>query len=169
MNISRCRRAYRAMVAKLGIDDDARRDFNESLTGHRSSKDFSETHWRVVVSELQRLTGRQGVRVGQPHLRGERPRRRDLPYPLDAGATPEQVAYMRDLAAQIAWHHPDGQDAGLRELICQRAFVKAEETMRDQWKRGCGTLEGLPREVASRAIHILHRMVAARERADATV
>jgi len=169
MNVNRYRRAYRAMVAKLGISDDARRDLNEALTGHRSSKEFTETNWRVVVSELQRLTGRRGVRVGQPHLRGERPRRRDLPYPLDAAASPEQAAYMRDLARQIAWRHPDGSAAGLRELICQRAFVKGEEALRDQWRRGCGTLEGLPREVASRAIRILHRMVACQERADAAV
>jgi len=161
VDTNRYRRAYRALVGKLGLSDDERRDLNERLTGHRSSTEFSETHWQDVVAECQRLAGRPGVRRGQPHLKADRPRRRDLPYPLDNGCTPEQALYIRDLAEGIAWRHDDGPDAGLRDLIGLRAFTKAQHTQADQWRRAGGTLESLPRNVASQAIRILHRMIAA--------
>ena len=156
---ARYRRAYWALVRRLDLDEDARHGLNERLTGYRSTRRFHETDWRAVVAELQRLSGRPHVRPGVPHLRGERPRRRDYPYPLDSTATPEQVEYIRDLAARVPWRAED-PEAALRTLICRRAWEKRRAAEAEQWLRAGGSLASLPRAVAARAIRILHRMAA---------
>ena len=63
------RRAYFALVKSLGLDEAARHAFNFGLTGKESTREFSQADWRDAVAELQRLSGREGVEPGRPHLR----------------------------------------------------------------------------------------------------
>lgn len=156
---NRYRRAYRACVKALGMPDEVRRDFNAAMTGHRSSSDFSERDWRDAVARLQQLGGRPGVQPGHPHLRGQRPvRRRDLPYPLDCGATPEQVGLLEGLKARFRWKDPD-PDHGLRQLVRKRAWPKADAAEADAWLARGADLYALDRKTIACAIRILQRMV----------
>ena len=153
------RKAYRACVKALGMSDDDRRTFNVAMTGHPSSSDFTERDWRHVVARLQQLAGRPGVEPGQPHLRGQRPvRSRDLPYPLDCGARPEQVGLLEGLKRQFHWKDPD-PDHGLRQLIRKRAWPKADAAEADAWLARGADLYALDRKVIACAIRILQRMV----------
>lgn len=152
------RRAYRALVARLGLDEAERRDFNLTWGGHESSSDFDDADWAIVVAELQRLTGREGVQPGKPHLRGVspyRPRRRgpqaptpDRPFPLDFLASAKQVAWLEDLAARITWRTDDGA----RRFVAATAWPPAQADKAARWLDTGGGWQSLPREVAAVAI-----------------
>jgi len=158
-DLNRHRKAYRACVKALGMPEDVRREFNVAMTGHHSSKDFRERDWRNVVARLQELAGRPGVQPGEPHLRGQRPvRSGDLPYPLDCGATPEQVGLIEGLKAQFHWQDPD-PGHGLRQLIRKRAWPREDAAEADAWLARGADLYALDRKTIACAIRILQRMV----------
>jgi len=158
ISIHHYRRAYFAMCRALGLDGDARHDYNEALTGHRSTTEFDEADWRTMTSELQALTGRPGVIPGQPHLRHDVPDGLpELPYPLDEAATPRQVAAIHALRDRIAWRHEDGPDAGLIGFVSMECLWGKLETERQQWIEHSRDPRLLPRAVASIAIYVLAR------------
>ena len=142
-------RLYRKRCAQLGIDDDTRRAINMRFGGARSSADFSRDGWRAVLDELNRLVGEPTPEKFRP-----RPHARRL-YPLDGCATPEQVDWIRDMAAQLP-------DVAVETLILNHAWPKKRRGEAEQWYRGNGSLESLPVKVASMALKILKRTLAAR-------
>jgi len=171
--IPKLRRTYWACVKRVAPDpDDAdavaqfRHDFHASLGLPPSTKGFTLQQWEIAVARLQSLAGRDNVRYGHPHLKRDRRRsafRERIPDGLDLTATPKQLAYIRDLAAQITWHHPDGPAAGLKAIIARNWPKDISDADRDQWVRH-GSLDTLDRLVANRIIPALERM-AAREAA----
>jgi len=164
------RHTERAIVRKLDLSDDERRDLMEGLTGHRSSTELSPEEWGVYVAELQRLAGRASVRYGKPQLRsqrrpeagGRRPSRQERPYPLDNSATEEQLAYIADLRPRIEWIHPDGPEVGFRAWAATVLYSgKRNAVGRMAWVRSSASLASLSRREASLLIRALHKEAAA--------
>ena len=156
MDATRYRRAYFALVKSLELDDDERHGLNLRLTRHENTTDFTEADWRVVVAELQRLSGRKGVEDARPHLRTRHSplaTRHSAPYPLDSAATPEQVVLIEDLAREITWRESDG----FRRFVAKTCFTDADEVYRRAWIDANAGLRSLPRHIASRVIRRLQR------------
>jgi len=64
-------RAVHAGARSLGLDDDARRDLMERVTGQRSTKDMSDAQLGAVLAEYDRLRG--GKRRAGTGRRGFKP------------------------------------------------------------------------------------------------
>jgi len=150
--VSQLRAAYFAIVKILGQTDEAdRHALNLDLGLPASTRAWSPRDWAVAVSLLQRATGRTGIVVGQPHLRGGVTS--DFPFPLDSGATAPQQRAIAALAAQMDWRHPGGPAAGLEALIRKRV-LRLGTSAEIQWH---GSLATLDRKQASLTIIILDR------------
>ena len=159
------RHTERAIVRKLGLDDDTRRDLMERLTGHRTSTELTPQDWGIYVGELQRLAGRPGVRTGKPHLRSQRKRsaggrRPSRPYPLGNAATPQQLAYIAGLRAAIVWTHDDGPEAGFRHWAARHCFgpIAKQSVERDAWIDSNASIASLPSARAHTMILALIRL-----------
>jgi hypothetical protein len=159
MDMARLRhyqKAYRALIAAIGMSDDQRRAFNIDMTGHYGSSDFDEQAWLLVIGRLQELNG-QDAQPGQPRLKLPRKQHEDdmeqaflsegLGYDAPSDA---QLRFIRSLAERIAWRVPNGLEALIRKCVL-REGGGAERLWR-------GTLETLTREDAGLTIRILLRM-----------
>ena len=146
---------YRKRCAQLELTEETRREINMRFGGARSSTDFNRDGWRAVLDELNRLVGEptpEKFRRRSSHVSRFTPR---PPFPLDGCATPEQVAWIRDLEAKLP-------DVAVPTLIYNHAWPKKRRTEAEQWYRGHGSLESLPVKIASMAIKILKRTLDAR-------
>jgi hypothetical protein len=136
---------YRFLASQLHLDDDTRRQMNESLTGHPSSAEFSASDWKLVLGWL-----RDHLPGAASRAAAAAPNPGALPTALDVGATRKQIALIEQLAVE-RMRHPDR----LPELIRRHAFSKRQAAMAAQWS---GSLATLPRDAASRAAKILLRL-----------
>jgi len=152
-------RLYRRRIAQLALDDEQRHDLNARLTGKLSSTKFNAADWRLVLDHLNDLVGEPTPAKFRRRPSSHVSRFTPHAFPLDGCCTPEQEAYLRDLAKRVPWQSPDPASA-LRTLIARRAWSKRQQAEADQWLRGNGSLASLPRQVAARAIRILKRMAA---------
>ena len=150
------RRAYRALVGRLGLSEQERRDLNIAVTGHDSSSDFDLPGWNAIIAHMQQLAGRPGVRDGKPHLRASKRtrRRRRLPAVLTGAANAEQVETIESLAAQILWDR--GGD--LEQFI--RAIILREPAPGVVCVRWGGSLSSLDARAAALTIAFLEDQVA---------
>jgi len=83
----------RAMLAKvhlaakeLGLDEDARRDVIQRMTGHRSSAELNEAQLGAVIGEFKRLGWTAKPRAAAPAARPGKPRPANHPVALKARA-----------------------------------------------------------------------------------
>jgi hypothetical protein len=143
--IGKLRRAYRALCAGLGMDEETRHAMNRSVCGFDSSTHFSLTDWRDVVAFLQRQAG-QDVQPGRPHIRSGRS---DMSNPSDGWrATAAQVALIEQLASNIHWR------VSLAAFIRGRVLPLPVRNVR--WS---GRLADLSQAEATQTIIVLRRML----------
>jgi hypothetical protein len=152
--VGHLRRAYFALVRSLGLEEETRREMNESLTGERSSRDFNLAQWRTVVAELQRLNGQES-QPGRPRIRSarnrgqQRVRRPAGALPIYEYATVEQVSLIEELAGRIPWRK------GARDFVRARILGVAKRAAWD------GAWERLSREDATSVIVAMGRLLRA--------
>lgn len=53
------RKAMFAICKSLGMDDDARHDMMQAITGKNSSKNLTPNDWRILLDHLHRVSGNQ--------------------------------------------------------------------------------------------------------------
>jgi len=129
------------LYGKLG--DDERHELNDSLVGKPRTGDWTLADWRGAVAGLRDIQARRRA-ADAPD---------PLPFPLDDGATPKQIAWLRDLVARIAWR----ADEGHKHLIAHAITKRFGRKSADAWLAAGGLIEGLNTKQAAMAIRVLQR------------
>jgi len=161
--LERYRKAYFALWKELpGTEHVDRHDFNESVTGKRSTKDFTMGDWDAVVAELQRRNGQHDDR--HAHVRSPKPG--GVAEEGGRWCTWHQAGTIEDLADQVDWGQTRYEDAldyalryqlGGKQLRRRRVAARAREVdeaggdRREAWR-------ALTRQEASALIQALEEM-----------
>jgi len=111
------RRKYFAMCRELGLDDETRHAYNESVTGRASTRDWDRSDWQAALGEL-------AIRAGlEPPLEdGYGPVRH-----AEGRATYAQVRLIRELAWELRGYWTAGAEAYVRARVLtpQRGELRA--------------------------------------------
>jgi len=112
-------RRYRTQVKALGLDDDARRDLLQSLTGKRSTSELDR-------SAMARVIEAQAAMMGQPK--------------------PTQDDKIRGLEKALGWH---GQPARLAGFIRRQTRGRKHDLSQLTPREKSALIEGLKGVIAS--------------------
>jgi len=162
-SVAKYRRVWFSLLREMGIAEEDRHWLQDSLTGKRSTGDWTARDWSTAIARLQRDAGLHGDQ--HAHVREDRP---GGVAPEDGHlATDSQAAYIESLCDRIAWRTDRrrgpwlflsrrilrGDQADLRRAVLRKA--------REDGAEGQALWRLLSRNEASLMIRALRRQAAA--------